>query len=338
MVFESESDAIMIFDGETRQFVDVNNAADELYGYTHEEFLKLTHGAINAEPEVAAKAIPATLAGHPPPTFASCHRKKDGTVFPVEITGSTFIFKNRPVVCGVIRDITRRMANEQEILRNREELRRLASELSLAGQRERQRIATELHDSVSQLLACCCLRLDDLKTQRILPEPAKGPLESVCEILKESIRQTQALTFELSCPLLDELGLEAALDELCLSLTQKHAVIFEFEGGPQPRPLSRERQLILYRAARELLMNVIKHSGAQYAGVTLTQTNSTVRICVEDDGAGFDASAAGTGFSTTGGFGLFNLKESMHHAGGALTIESDAGHGTRAILTLPLEK
>ncbi len=337
-VFESENDAIMIFDGGTRQFVDVNNAAKELYGYTREEFLKLSHGAISAEPDVAAKAIPAPLAGHPPPTFASRHRKKDGTVFPVEITGCTFMLAGRPVICWVIRDITRRTANEQEILRNREELRHLASELSLAGQRERQRIAAELHDSVSQLLATCCLRLDELQKQPRLPEAAALSMESVGEILRESLRQTQGLTFELSCPLLDELGLAAALDELCRSLSQEHAVRFQFEGEAQPLHLSLDSQLILYRAARELMMNVIKHSGAERAGTILTCKDGAVQISIEDDGRGFNASAAGTRFSPTGGFGLFNLSESIRHAGGTLEVQSAPGHGTQAMLTLPFEK
>ncbi len=113
---------------------------------------------------------------------------------------------------------------------------------------------------------------------------------------------------------------------------------FEFEGEAQPLRLPRDSQMILYRAARELMMNVIKHSGAQRAGVTLAQTTGAALLCVEDDGCGFNASSAGTRFSPTGGFGLFNLSETMRHAGGTLSVQSAPGHGTRAMLTLSLKK
>src|ERR1019366_2280154 len=89
-LFETISDAAFVFDAETRRFVEANEAALRLYGYTREEFLSLTHGAITAEPEDSEAAIQLTLAGVAPRIPLRYHRKKDGTVFPVEISGSTF--------------------------------------------------------------------------------------------------------------------------------------------------------------------------------------------------------------------------------------------------------
>lgn len=336
-LFEAESDAIMIFDGETRRFVDVNNAALELYGYSREEFLQLTHQSITADPELAKSRIPATLAGLRFPIFLSRHRKKDGTVFPVEISASSFSVKGRPVLCGVVRDISTRIAREEELNRHRRELRNLASELSLAEQRERKRIATELHDGVSQLLSSSFMRLDLLRQAPDLPPSAVESLDKIGAIIQQSLRQARSLTFELSCPMLNELGLAAALAELCRSMSHEWGIRIEFKGDERPLPLHFEQQVVLYRSVRELLVNVMKHSEACWACVRLALQEPDVRICVEDDGKGIDATAAGKGFSPTGGFGLFNIREYLQYAGGGLAIQSIPGGGTEVVLTMPLE-
>ncbi|CAA0106779.1 Oxygen sensor histidine kinase NreB [Halioglobus japonicus] len=335
-LFESESDAIMIFDYETRQFVDVNDAATKLYGYTREEFLQLKHSAVTAEPAMAEELIPLVRAEKPVPAFVTRHRKKDGSVFPIEITAFSFTLRGRVVLCGVIRDNTERVAYETEREKNREELRRLASELSLAGQRERERIGQEIHDGVSQLLSSSLLRLNVLK-ESPLSADALDSLDTVCGIVKEALDETRSLTFELSCPMLNELGLSAALEELCSSMTHEHSIHFAFEGGMLRLPISMDRKIALYRSTRELLINVMKHSGAKRAGVHLEHLDDCVRISVRDDGVGFDATMAGKGFSPSGGFGLFNIREYIRHPGGSLHIESIPGEGTEVVLSVPLE-
>ena len=330
-VFESETDAIMIFDAESRQFVDVNNAAIELYGYSREELLQLTQPAITAEPEASDHVINETLAGRLSELpHQSSHRKKDGTVFPVEIAECSFFLNGHQVACGVIRDISQRIAREQE-------LRKLAAELSMAEQRERQRVAAELHDGVSQLLSSSYLRLSVLK-ESPLPASAIETIDKVCGILQDTLQQTRSLTFELSCPMLNELGLGAALEELCASMSSEYTIRFEFKGNSQPLPLHLDQQLVLYRSTRELLINVMKHSEATSARVDLEQGRHNVRIRVADDGRGFDAAMAGKSFSPSGGFGLFNIREYLQQAGGNLEIESIPGDGTQVMLTVPMEQ
>ena len=111
-----------MFDAETRQFVEVNEAALRLYGYTREEFLRLTHRAITAEPEDSEATIQLTLAGVAPRIPLRYHKKKDGTIFPVEISASTFTLKGRPMACGIIRDITARKQAEEALRRREQEL------------------------------------------------------------------------------------------------------------------------------------------------------------------------------------------------------------------------
>jgi PAS domain S-box-containing protein len=121
-LFETISDAAFVFDAETRQFVEVNDAALRLYGYSREEFLRLTHQAITAEPADSEATIQLALAGAAPRIPLRYHKKKDGTVLPVEISASTFTFRGRPMACGIIRDITARKQAEDALRRREQEL------------------------------------------------------------------------------------------------------------------------------------------------------------------------------------------------------------------------
>jgi PAS domain S-box-containing protein len=118
-LFETEMDAIMIFDAETRAFLDINDAAICLYGYRREEFLNLIQTDISIEEEASDTSIKQTATGQPARIPLQHHKKKDGTVFPVEISGGSFMLDGRKVICGVIRDITERKQAEEALHRER---------------------------------------------------------------------------------------------------------------------------------------------------------------------------------------------------------------------------
>jgi two-component system CheB/CheR fusion protein len=119
-LFETISDAAFVFDGQTRRLLEVNAAALQLYGYSRDEFLALRQPDLTAEPEATEAIIQLVLAGARPRIPVRYHRKKDGTVFPVEISANSFALRGRTMVCGVIRDITSRTL-AQEALRRREQ-------------------------------------------------------------------------------------------------------------------------------------------------------------------------------------------------------------------------
>jgi PAS domain S-box-containing protein len=114
-LFETVSDAILLFDADCRRLLDVNESALNLYGYTRDEFLGLKHTEITAEPDLSEESIAETLAGIRTKVPLRYHRKKDGTVFPVEISCSTFDLSGQRVLCGVVRDITERILAEEAI-------------------------------------------------------------------------------------------------------------------------------------------------------------------------------------------------------------------------------
>jgi PAS domain S-box-containing protein len=114
-LFETVSDAIFLFDADSRRFIDVNETALHLYGYTRDEFLGLKYAEITAEPDLSEKYMNETLAGTRTRVALRYHRNRDGTVFPVEISASTFNLPGQRVLCGVVRDITERIRTEEAI-------------------------------------------------------------------------------------------------------------------------------------------------------------------------------------------------------------------------------
>jgi len=112
-MFSTVSDAILVFDAETQEFVEVNDAALKLYGFTRDELSRLTAMDLTAEREVSAQSIAETKRGRVTRVPLRFHKKKDGTIFPVEIYANTFEFEGRILYCGVVRDISQRRQTEQ---------------------------------------------------------------------------------------------------------------------------------------------------------------------------------------------------------------------------------
>jgi len=228
-------------------------------------------------------------------------------------------------------------ATEQELLDYQAQLKSLASQLSLAEERERRRIAAELHDRIGQSLAVSKLRLDTLWASAPSGDLAKT-LQEVCNSIDQTIQNTRSLTFDLSSPILYELGFEAAVAEwLTEQVGQKHGIATEFEDDELPKPLSESVCVLLFRDVRELLVNVIKHARARKVKVSITKLDDTICVSVEDDGVGFAPDRIASTPTQTGGFGLFSIRERLEQLGGRLEIESQPGKGSKITMTAPLK-
>ena len=149
-------------------------------------------------------------------------------------------------------------------------------------------------------------------------------------------RCTRSLTFELSPPRLYTLGFEAALKRLAEQMNEQYNIRCEFKDNELPKPMADEVKVLLYRIVRELLHNVAKHAAARKAKISLNKMDDNIRICVEDDGIGFDPSEIESDPGSTGGFGLFSVRERLNFLKGNLEIRSGSGRGTQAIVTVPL--
>ena len=231
---------------------------------------------------------------------------------------------------AIMRDISERRKAREALLDSREQLRALAAELAAAEDRERRRIATYLHDQIGQALAVLRIRFGALKMASD-PADAEKLVTEISDLLEWAIEETNTLTFDLSPPILYELGLEAALEWVGETLCEKHDVVFSFVGAEQKISLTEEMASLLFRCARELVMNVVKHAKAQHVVIKVATQANSISITVEDDGAGFDTSVLAND-RRMDRFGLYSIRERMTFIGGEFTVDSDPGQGTRATI------
>lgn len=217
------------------------------------------------------------------------------------------------------------------------QLRSLASELNKTEERERQRLASELHNNLGQMLAIGKMRLDTLSTTN-LPEETGNEITGLTELLNDALVYTRELMSDLKPPpALDKENFTEVLIWVANKM-KKHGLEVALEMGHDPRPLSEEVRTTLRRCVRELLFNVIKHAGVDEARVIISYHEKEIQVTVEDEGRGFSMEEENPTPTEEGGFGLFNIRERMNWLGGRLKITTTPGEGTTATLYAPLKE
>jgi PAS domain S-box-containing protein len=212
-----------------------------------------------------------------------------------------------------------------------EQLRLLASELTMAEDRERQRLAQVLHDGLQQFLAGAKFRLATIEQSTT----KKSDIAEIASILDEAIETSRSLTAELSPPILHQSGLVAGLNWLARWMHDKHGADVQLLIQPDVCLPPENISVFLFQAVKELLFNTIKHSGVDSARVAVSSLGGEILVKVEDNGKGFDQTKTRTEGGTSGGFGLFRINERISMLGGKMLIESAPGTGTRITLTVP---
>lgn len=229
-------------------------------------------------------------------------------------------------VYGIARDITRRKHDE-------EQMRLLATELSLTEERERRRMATFLHDTISQTLAFSKIKLRLLERAVREPDTNKA-LAEIRQLIEESLKNTRSLTFELSPPALHETGVAVALRSLAQQLFEQHDINLEFADDELPHQVSNEMGIVLFYAVREVFINIIKHSQASAVAVSVCSVKDSIRVTVQDNGIGISPEAD----ERKDSFGLTNIRERLTYIGGCLEIRSAPNKGTTVVLSVPAAK
>jgi len=241
---------------------------------------------------------------------------------------------------GINIDITERKLNEVALEESAHQLRRLATELNLAEQRERKRLATDLHDHLQQLLVTCKLKLKLAHGKRLGQEDDESVRHTTetDELLAEALNYTRTLVAELSPPVLSEQGLGRALIWLGEYMKRYGLVVAVSVPERRVSGLPEDQAVLVFQSIRELLFNASKHAGTHEAWVTLEHKEGALRIEVRDNGVGFVPSSLSAPNETSSKFGLFSIRERMSALGGSLHITSSPEVGTRAVLLLPLSK
>lgn len=323
-VFEAAPDAILVVD-DRGAIQETNARVEEMFGYAKEELVgegieilvprdaRVAHREFRDEyvehPRHRSMRIGADLGG----------RRKDGSIFPVDISLSPVRSDGSLYVIAAVRDVS-----------ERRRLREWGVASLRAAEEERERIARELHDDMAQRLAALLVHLrlarlaEDEERERLLDE-LRGEVQACTEAVRSIARG-------LRPPVLDEVGIVAAIQGLVRETRDRSDIEIEMsvERTAAALELGHDAELALYRIVQEALTNVLRHSDSSHTLVRLEVLSHGVTVYVEDDGCGFDPGAV-----ELKGLGLVGMAERARNAGGDFEIESRSGEGTRVRAFIP---
>jgi PAS domain S-box-containing protein len=270
-------------------------------------------------------------------TWAQPLRDNDGRI--VRWLGSSTDIHDQKLAQEQLRQINelleRRVHERTRTLReHQEQLRAMASDLTLTEQRERRRLASELHDYLAQLLVASKMKMR-LLTHLTRSQRGESIIADITDLLEQSIKYTRTLIAELSPTILYEAGLVAAVRWLAEQM-HRHGLRVEVHEDENPIEMPDDQAVLVFQTIRELLINVAKHAMVHEAAVFLEQREAgQLNVTVADRGVGFDSSTK-EGPTAAGKYGLFSIRERLEALGGTFSIDSSAGKGTRAMFTVPL--
>jgi two-component system sensor histidine kinase UhpB len=234
---------------------------------------------------------------------------------------------------GIQRDVTDRTLAAQELEQSRTELRALAARIQTTREEERTRIAREIHDELGQALTALKLDLAWIETKQ--PRRNSGAFRltdlSITTRIDETMEVVRRIASELRPSVLDQLGLEAAVEYLVQEAGKRTGIAVTLQAEEFPK-LPDEAASHAFRIIQEALTNVTRHSQATRVDVRVRRQGAAITLGVEDNGVGFAPQA----LSGLRSLGLVGMRERALACGGSLTIRSNPGEGTAIVVTIPV--
>ncbi len=329
-LFEMECDALFLLDWETGTIMEANAAAVIMYDYTREELVRLSSCDLSAEPAMTSASIRNNELRVP----LRWHRKKDGTVFPVEITGRYFDYQGRKVQVAAIRDITARLGAEKEMTNLNQKLHALSEHLQTAIEQERLAISRDIHDDLGQELTLMKLDIEWLKSR--LPEDNHDQhirLDEINGCVDKFTATVQRIAASLRPPLLDNAGLTAAIEWQIDDFRKRSGLKCFTMLNDEVEPLDMAKSTTVMRIIQEGLINVTRHARATEVIISLCKNDSGLLLEISDNGCGITPEQV----VSLKSIGLIGMQERAYLCSGALKIIGAPGNGTTLTLTIPLE-
>jgi PAS domain S-box-containing protein len=335
-LFQSAAQAIVIVNARGT-IVMANPATQTVFGYSPEELIGKPIEILVPE------SLRAGHHAHRDRYFSSPQKRpmglgmelkavrKDGLEFYVEISLSYIQSSQGTLGVALVTDITKRRADEDAIRQQRADLRTLASRLMTAQDDERRRIARDLHDDLSQKLAFLAMDMGKLAT-RPSAEQFIAELRPLQLRAADAAMSVRRISHELHPSVLDDIGLEAALEQYCDEFESRTGITTRFTSRNVPDPVANEIASSLYHIAQECLRNTAKHSHSKSVAVELDFNDGVLHLTVRDRGVGLTPDQS----KTDRGIGMVAMKERAHLVNGTLSIQSAKGAGTEVRVEVPL--
>ncbi|MGM0644440.1 MAG: PAS domain S-box protein [Thermodesulfobacteriota bacterium] len=289
-------------------------------------------------------------------TLCRIHRQDDGEKRWVAFSGKfdTAEGDTQKRLVGVVADITKRKHLEEErerlnedlehqvekktaeIQRQSERLSALANKLSQSEQKERKRLAATLHDNIQPLIVSARMHLWEAKRQNDSRLQAGQIIDKVEYILEKALTSLRSVTMNLSPPILSSGGFSGALNWLAEKMAKEYGLNVNLYSEGSPEPASEEITGLVFDCIKELLFNVVKHSGANEADLSVSgKPGEKLKIVVFDRGNGFDKDVITTQSPEEMTFGLFSIQERLAYIGGEILVETSPGRGAKITLSVP---
>lgn len=332
-LFELAPVAIWIVEAE--RIVFANQACMALFGAAE-------HGALVGQTVYARLLGPshapmrrqmaqALLSGGRMPAVRERVLRLDGSVREVEVAMAALPDHGRTALQMVIADVTQRQRESAELEQSRQELQRLSASLVETREEERRRIARELHDELGQQLSALKMEVSSLRKAPHSGLQAER-LQGMLEMIDETMASVRRIAADLRPLMLDDLGLNAAVEWLVRMSSRRMGLQITLRLGSYPEPLAERASIALYRMVQEALTNIARHAGATRALIEIEHVADELRLTVDDNGVGFGAGS----MHQLGSHGLMGMRERCHMLGGTLEIGSSAWGGGRIAVRLPL--
>jgi PAS domain S-box-containing protein len=322
-LFHNSSDEIFLADLEGN-FLEVNQVACDSLGYSAEEFRRMNFRDIKTAKYVdKVKENIELILVRGKLIYESEHMSKQGRILSLEMKSRLINYQGKKAILSIARDITERKQLERKILRA----------VIDAEERERERIAGELHDDLGPLMSAIKLYVNELESEDLREEERDEFLQKANEILDEAISSTRTIANNLTPRVIIDFGLIRALDSFCkkLNLTQKVNIIYEASVTER---FDQTIELVLYRVVTELLNNSMKHACASKIEVHLEKFDNILQLTYLDDGVGFDLDEVLQNESS--GMGLKNIISRLQSINGTYRIHSRKDSGTLIVVEIKL--
>lgn len=309
----------------------VNQEACRAHGRSAEELCQMN--VMDIDPDFSADRIAAgwkAILTSGAITMETRHRRRDGSIYPVEVHTSAIRFEERDFALSLARDITERKEAEQRLRESYAQLRELTSRRESDREQERKRIAHELHDELGQCLTALRIGIGTLRYRQGKDDVwLDERLAALTAQVDDTIQVVRSVATMLRPPALD-MGIGPALDWLANQFRQTTGLACVVHSPPELCNPAEEAAIALYRIVQEALTNVARHAKATTVHISIQQSATEWQLDISDDGTGFRVGA-----TQTKSLGLLGMRERAQQLGGELHVESMSGQGTRVSVRIP---
>ncbi len=266
-------------------------------------------------------------------------RKKDGTIFYASISATVAKDESGKIIHydGIIEDVTDEKKVREDILTYQSNLKSLTNELLVTEEEAKRRLAMTLHDKLLQSLVLANFKSSELN-KKVEKSEHKKIISEISGFIEDAINESRNITYELSPPVLYEMGLIPAISWKLDEMEKNNKIKTSLIDQSNSYEFDEKEQIILYRSINELLQNIIKHSKAKNVSVSFKQFTNDYIITISDNGRGFDLEAMREKAVSQKKFGLFSLMERIRFISGEVIINAVPDKGTEAVINLPIKQ